>query len=294
MAEQKIQLRKLRDFGENFNDTFLFLRQNFKPLLRSFFAISSIVMVGLAIFYGINQSRSFSVLGSVFKGTSRTTDPYNNLFTIEYFMLMLFMLLTFITMEVVLGAYIKYYLENDGKKPGIDEVWGIFKRYFLKILLYSIPFSLVTLLGVLFCIAPGVYLWVLFTPFPLIVMIEDKDFVETYDRCLELLRDNFWISFAIYLVAYMIFYISHGIFDGISAVILGVTAYFSTEDVSTTIGIATSFVSIFSYCFYVVYFVSVALQYFSLVEKHDGTGLMSRIENIGRHQSGHHNTEEHY
>src|SRR5688500_1783125 len=102
MAEQKIQLRKLRDFGENFNDTFLFLRQNFKPLLRSFFAISSIVMVGLAIFYGINQSRSFSMLGAVFKGSSRGTDPYNNMFTIEYMMLVLFMLLTFVTMEVVL------------------------------------------------------------------------------------------------------------------------------------------------------------------------------------------------
>src|SRR5688572_27594837 len=192
MAEQKIQLRKLRDFGENFNDTFLFLRQNFKPLLRSFFAISSIVMVGLAIFYGINQSRSFSMLGGVFKGSTSRAEQYYNMFTIEYLMLLLFMLLTFITMEVVLGAYVKYYLENDGKKPGIDEVWAIFKRYFFKILLYSIPFALVTLVGLLFCIAPGVYLWVLFTPFPLIVMIEDKDFVETYDRCLELLRENFW------------------------------------------------------------------------------------------------------
>jgi len=294
MAEQKIQLRKLRDFGENFNDTFLFLRQNLKPLLKSFFAISSISMVGLAIFYGINQSRSFSMIGSIFKGRSTTANPYSNILTIEYLMLLIFLLLTFITMEVVLGAYIKYYLENDGRKPGIEEIWTIFKKYFFKIFFYSIPIALITMVGFIFCLAPGVYLWVLFTPFPLIVMIEDRDFVETYERCLQLIRENFWISFAIYLVAYLIFYVSHGIIDGISGIILGVTAYFSTEDVSTTLGIATSFVSIFSYCFYIVYFISVALQYFSLVEKHDGTGLMSRIDNIGKHQTDYNNSEEQY
>ena len=294
MAEQKIQLRKLRDFGENFNDTFLFLRQNLKPLLKSFFAISSIFMVGLAIFYGINQSRTFSNFGSIFRGNDGTVTTYNNIISIEYLMLIIFMLLTFVTMETVLGAYIKYYLEHDGRKPEIDDVWAIFKRYFFKILLYSVPIYLVTLLGVIFCIAPGVYLWVLFTPFPLVVMIEDRNLVETYDRCLELIRDNFWISFAIYLVAYMIFYISHGIIEGVSTIILGLTAYFYTGDVSTSLGIATSFLSIFSYCFYIIYFVSVTLQYFNLVEKHDGTGLMGRIDTIGSSKTDINNTEEHY
>ena len=294
MAEQKIQLRKLRDFGENFNDTFLFIRQNLKPLFKSFFAISAILMIGVAIFSGIYSSRSFNIFGAVLRGKSDKVNQMETLIGFEYFMLVLLMLLLYVTMQVVLGAYIKYYLENDGKQPGIDDVWTTFKRYFFKVLLFSIPFSLLTILGIFLCIAPGVYCWVLFTPFPLIAMIEDETFVGTYERCLQLLKENFWISFAIYLVGYLIYYISNSIFAGLGAVILGVSAYFSTENISDTLGIVTSFLSIFSYCFYIVYFISISLHYFSLVEQHDGTGLLNRINDIGINRTDKHNTEEQY
>ena len=153
MAEQKIQLRKLRDFGENFNDTFLFLRQNLKPLLKSFFAIASVFMVGLAIFTGLYKSRAFSNFASILTGSPGNFDLYKYIFSFEYLMMIVFMWLTFITMEVVLGAYFKYYLENDGKRPEIDDVWALFKRYFLRIFLYSIPIFLVTIIGTLFCVA---------------------------------------------------------------------------------------------------------------------------------------------
>ena len=40
-----MELRKLRDFGENINDTFQFIRQEFKPLLKSFFAIAGVLIL---------------------------------------------------------------------------------------------------------------------------------------------------------------------------------------------------------------------------------------------------------
>ena len=294
MAEQKIQLRKLRDFGENFNDTFLFLRQNLKPLLKSFFSISAIFMVGSAIFLGIYQSRTFTYLGTVMRGGPDSDDFFNKVVSVEFIMLMIFMMLTFNTMQVVLGAYIKSYLEHDGRRPEIDEVWTLFKRYFFRIFFYSIPIYVVIVIGTLLCFAPGIYLWVLFTPFPLVVMIEDRDLRGTYERCLELIKDNFWISFAIYVVAYLIFYISYGIISQASQLILGVTAYFSSGDLTAAVSMVTSFLTIFSLCFYIIFFISVALQYFNLVEKHDGTGLMSRINSIGTGKTDINNTEEHY
>src|SRR4051812_7618895 len=110
MAEQKIQLRKIRDFGENINDTFLFIRQNFKPLMKSFFAISAIFMIGQAIFNGIYQSKSFGVFDEILKGRrTRTTSPLDNILSIEYVLTILFALLTYVSMKVCLGAYVKYY-----------------------------------------------------------------------------------------------------------------------------------------------------------------------------------------
>ena len=34
---QKVEFRKVRDFGEVISDTFLFMKQNFKPLFKAFF-----------------------------------------------------------------------------------------------------------------------------------------------------------------------------------------------------------------------------------------------------------------
>jgi hypothetical protein len=42
--QPKIELAKTRDFGEIINDTFLFMRQNFKPLLKYFFTFCGIFL----------------------------------------------------------------------------------------------------------------------------------------------------------------------------------------------------------------------------------------------------------
>jgi hypothetical protein len=57
MAEQKVELRKIRDLSENLNDTFTFIRQNFKPLVTSFLGIAGIVMLANAIMGGYTKAR---------------------------------------------------------------------------------------------------------------------------------------------------------------------------------------------------------------------------------------------
>jgi hypothetical protein len=299
MAQQKIELRKVRDFGQNFNDTFVFLRQNIKPLLKSFFAICGLFMLGQAIANGIYQSNSFGVFDEIFKGGRRrgdfpNTSPYGNIFSLEYFLTLLFMFLTFVSMKTVLGAYFKYYLENDGQQPGIDQIWEIFRRYFFRVALYSIPVAVLTVLGFFLCILPGFYLWVVWVPFSMVVMIEDTTFNGAFNRCFEIVRENFWISLAIYVIAYLIYSVSSGIISVIVGIIVGAITYLSTESVSATAGIVTSFLNIFSFIFYIPFLVSAAFQYFNLVETRDGTGILSRIDNIGSEKNRFDNIEEQY
>ena len=299
MAEQKIELRKIRDFGENINDTFVFLRQNLKPLLRSFFAICGIFMLGQAIFNGMYQSHSLGgVLQDLFSGRARTgrsnSNPYAAIFSFEYFMVIIFMLLTFASMKVVLGAYLKFYLENDGQQPGIEDIWMLYRKYFFKVFFYSIPVGLLTITGCVFCLFPGVYLWVVFVPFTFVIMIEDADFSTAFSRCFEIIKENFWTAFAIYLVAFIIYYISSGIISVVVGLVIGLAAYFTTKDIGATVGIATSFLNIFSFTFYIIFFISAALQYFSLIEQRDGTGILNRIDSIGTGKNNFDNIEEQY
>jgi hypothetical protein len=296
MAEQKIQLRKIRDFGENINDTFLFIRQNFKPLMKSFFAISAIFMLGQAIFNGIYQSKSFGILDEIFKGghPRAMSSPFDFIFSPEYILTIIFALLTYVSMKVCLGAYMKYYLEHDGEKPGIEDIWFIFKKYFFRVLLFNLVFWIASIIGLAFCAVPGVYIWVVFLPFGLVIMIEDASFMDCCRRCIDLIRDNFWNSFFIYAVSIMIYWVSGSIIGAVVLVVVGVATYFTTNSLGTSMGVATSFLNIFAYCFYVIYFISLTLNYFSLVEKHDGTGILRRIEAIGTNNNDLHNIEEQY
>ncbi len=299
MVEQKIELRKIRDFGLNISDTFVFLRQNFKPLLKAFFAICGLFMLGQAIFSGIFQSRSMGGLfQQIMHGRAGRTvygdNPYAAIFSLEYLMTIVFMLLTFASIKVVLVGYFKFYLENDGRQPGIEDIWSIYKKYFFRVFFYSIPIGLLTILGFLFCLAPGIYFWVVLLPFTYIIMIEDADFSTAFSRCFEIIKGNFWPTLAVYLVAGIIYYVSSSIISVVVGLIVGLTAYFTTKDIGSTIGIVTSVLNVFSLTFYIIYFVSAGLQYFSLTEQHDGTGILNRIDSIGTGNNNFDHPDEQY
>lgn len=294
MAEQKLELRKIRDFGENINDTFLFIRQNFLPLMKSFLAICAIFMLTQAILNGMYQSRSMAMFTEIFTGKRNSVNPLTQVFSIEYLLVILSILLTFVSMSTALGAYIKYYVQNNKAEPLIEDVWNIFKKYFFKILIYSIPIYVMIIIGFFFCGVPGIYLWVVFVPFSLVVMLEETNFSDSFSRCFDLISQNFWTSFAIYLVSYVIYSVCGLIVGGLISAVVGLLGYLTTEDLTNSFAVATSFLNIFSFCFYIIFFLSAALNYFSLVETKDGTGILGRIESIGKNKNNFDDAEEQY
>jgi hypothetical protein len=284
MVEEKIRFRKVRDFGENFNDTFVFIKQNLKPLLLSFFAICGVFMLGKAIFGGIYESHSFGILDQFRLRANRGENAFSSIFTPEYFIYMLFSLVAYVAMKVVLAAYIKYYVDNDGAQPSIEDVWHYFRKYFFRILIYSVPVFLLIVIGCFFCVLPGIYLAVVFVPFDIILVMEDCSFSDAFSRCFTLIKENFWISFAIYFIATLIYSFGSGIISVVVGLIVGAATYVTTKSIGTTAGIVTSFLNLFAGVFYIIFFVSSALQYFNLVEQHDGTGILQQIESLGNDQ----------
>jgi hypothetical protein len=296
MAEQKVELRKVRDFSENLNDTFLFIRQNFKPLVTSFLAIAGIFMLAHSILNGIYQNH----VGGAFRDiiNRRTTipidSPFGAVFNGTYFVLIFLAWANFVAMNVVVTCYMKLYDTLQGQAPTIEQVWNEFKKYFLKVLIFSIPISLLIVIGFLFCIVPGVYLAVVLTPFAVILIVDDATFGGAWDKCFAIIKHNFWPSLGVYLLVYLISVFSAGI---ISAVLGGITAlisYFTTRDIVTTITIATSVLGVFSFIFYIVFYVSVCLHYFNLSERYDGAGMLRKIDSLGNGGTDFNNVQEQY
>jgi hypothetical protein len=290
MAQQKIQLRKIRDFGENFSDTFQFIRQEFKPLLLSFTLICGIFILANAILTGLFQKETLSILDDMVKGVfyERTVT-----FTPTYFILIGVSIMSLAAMRTVISVYMKYYDEN-GASPTVQEVWRGFTKYFLKILLFGIPRYVLIAVGFVFCIAPGVYLLVVLMPYSFIIASENESFGESLARCFDIIKENFWVSLAIYLIAFLIFSISSSLIGFTVSAIAGAASYFTTKEISSTLAIVTSVLSIVQYFFYIIFFVSAGLHYYNLVETRDGIGLARRLENLGSNINPHANTEEQY
>ncbi len=302
MAEQKIELRKIRDLSENLNDTFGFIRQNFKPLVLSFLSIAGIFMLANSILSGIYQG---GVMGGAFKDFMRgyqdgrrgngsiSRSPFW-MFNETYFVVVALAWLNFIAMSNVITCYMKLYDRLQGQAPTIQRVWDEFKKYFFKVLLFSIPIALLTAVGFAFCIAPGIYLAVVFVPFSIAVIVEDETFGGAWNRCFAIIKNNFWNSLGIYFLVYIIYAFSAGIISGIFALLTGLISYFTTKDVSTTITMATSVLNIFSFVFYIVFYVSVVLHYFNLAERHYGIGMMQKLDTLGGKGNDFNNSQEQY
>ena len=261
MAEQKVELRKIRDLSENLNDTFTFIRQNFKPLVTSFLGIAGIVMLANAIMGRIYQSQA----GNIFKDIFSNKNDIRFLFSFmgpTYFALVFLGWINFIAMNVVIACYMKLYNSSQGQPPTIQEVWEEFKKYFLKVLLYTIPVNLITIVGFTFCLLlPGIYLAVVFAPFPIALIVENQTLGGAWDRCFSIIKDNFWSSLGIYILVYLIYGLSAGIISTVIAALTSIVSYFTTKDISATIGIAISVLSIFSFLFYLIFYVSVCIHY---------------------------------
>ncbi len=293
MAQQKVELRQIRDFGQNISDAFLFIKQNGGPLIKSYLAICAIFMLAEGIFTGFYQARYMGILSRILGGMGERRLRMGEVLDQNYFIMLFLSLLTIVCMQLTIGAYMKYYLEHD-EKPTIKEVWDLFKKYFLRVFIFNFCAYLAFGLALLACLLPGIYLMIVLTPLTFVIMIEDQDLSGAFQRCFDIIKENFWPSFAIYLVSYLIFSIGGWMVGGTLSIIGGVLAYLSTSDVNSTIGVVSSFLNIFIKFFYIFYFVCVGLNYFSLVEMRDGTGLLGRINEIGGQRDPFNNTEDQY
>lgn len=294
MAQQKVELRKVRDFSDNLNDTFQFLKLNYKPLLTYVVSIAGVFLLTAAILNGIFQGQSTGDMWEIIL-TGRTEpgeSMQDQIFSGMYFLVVLFMWLTSTALQVVVVAYMKVYEERDGETPLFEQVWNEFKRHFLAVALYQVPLFILMFIGLLFCFAPGIYLAVVFAPFVPIIMMENQSFGGAFSRCFTLIRDNFWLSLGIYFVIFLISWFSSGIISLIVGILTGLITYFSTDSISSTVGIVTSVLNVLGFIFYIIMFVSVVMNYYNLTERYEGTGIMRRLNTLGTdHPQTGHNTQ---
>lgn len=282
MKQPNIELAKVRDFSAIINDSFLFLRQNFKPLLRSFFTFCGFFIVA-AIVTGIFQQlkiREFLDVNGLERTSSSNIFNYYRTWGLEAALAIVFMILSYTAIPVTVLCYIVLYKEKGNVAPTNDEMWGYIKYYYLKILGCAVLNAIIVFVGAVFCLIPGIWLYpIMALTLPIIVM-ENATYGYAFNQSFRLIKDNWWTTFgAIFIM---------GIIVGISATIVTIPAAIWSQFSlllhwrgGTLATILTVILSHIALVLYILPVITIALCYFSLNEQKEGTGLMARINQIG-------------
>lgn len=286
--QPKVELLKIRDFGEIISDTLQFARQNFKALLRCFFVFCGFFVVAGVLFAVLQQIKTVSALNDGFASPRTLFGPVNsNPFRFlgwEYLISMLFYVLGYVAMQVAVFSFMCLYKENGNVAPTPIEIWGYFRYYYIKIFFSALLLGVIVVLATCFCLVPGIYLYPILSLVLPIMIFENTTFGYAFNRSFRLIKENWWATFGAIVVMILIVYFASAllvlpasIFNAVNMV----THMGKGMTMSVTAAVITAIAGGICHVFYILPVITVALCYLNLTEQLDSTGLISRIGQLG-------------
>jgi hypothetical protein len=287
MEKAKIELQKEREFGDIFNAVFGFIGQEFKPLGKAvlIFVLPIIILMSIAL---VMFQSSY---GEMLRNINETKDPtliLQNLGTIIG-PLGLYIFIFLLGRTVYAGivySYLRLYLTRQGD----FKLWDIYeelRKCFFPIIGASILTAIIVSIGLVFCIIPGIYLAISLSMFIPILVIENKGFGDAFSRSFKIVGKKWWWTFLILLVAGIMVAIISGILS-IPAMIMGISNVFLSIKSGNPADmyipgyiIYSSITSAISQLFYIIPYLAIAFQYFSIVEMEERPSLDQKIDQLG-------------
>jgi hypothetical protein len=275
-----IELRRIRDFGQIINDSFTFFKENLKPLLKVLFIICGFfIVVGI-----VTTTFQFMNTTAVFKFNPNSYDTQTRSYTylLSVFINLFVVMFTQAFIYLTTLCYISVYLQKNNTTPTIAEVWGYFRFYFLRVLGSGILIFFLLVIGSMFCIVPGIWLFpILYLIIPIIV-IENSSFSYAFNKSFRIIKANWWLVFGVLFIMSLIVGVLNLCVGIPEALLTTGGKFFSTKTYSLPITIVLSVIKNILTLAYALPAIGLCLCYFSLTEQKDGTGLLDRIEKLGK------------
>lgn len=273
MIENEIQFRKKRELGDILSDSFKFIKQEYKP-------ISSLIIIYVLpflILYGVAQVYlQIKVIGNI--DLSDQEALIKNFIPI-YGNIFLFSLFGIFVQSLLFGTYYSYievYVKKGKGNFDLDEIKTNLFTNSLLALGAGLTVFIITILGVIMCIVPGIYFANTFSLVVMIVVFEKKGLGNALTRSWNLVLPQWWNTFLLNLIS-LIFIWGVGFILSIPATLAGAT--------STIFGVQETAVNEFPDWFWVLTGIStivtsllwfipatfLAMQYFNLDERQNPT-----------------------
>ena len=292
MSNNYINFKKERDLGAIISDTFAFVREEYKTIFRLYLKHVGWLLLLIVAASAYYQYESLSI-------TVDLTEPGSQNELIDLFasaglavLILSIVSLAYSTLSILtINSIIKSYVKNQGEIKD-DEVKSYIGQFFGKTLGSLIVIVILVFIGFLLCILPGVYLIVPLSLIFAVVVFQEKSFSDAFSECFQLIKQNWWITFATLLIISILISIIGVVFQIPIIVMSAMEAVVSINEDSDAVGTSqlasnwlymTFYViaSLAQYILSLVTFISIAFIYFNLNEIHHKTGTLEDIDRIG-------------
>jgi hypothetical protein len=268
MTEKEILFRKKREIGDIFSDTFEFIRQEYKPILK----LIAVYVLPFIIMYSIVQV----YLQKNFISKIDFTDPEAFLAVIGpvYLNVFLFSLFGLFVQSLLIATYYSYIEVYVKKGKGNFDPSEITPYLFSNGLLAigaSIVIFIIVIFGIFLCIIPGIYFANTLSLAFIILIFEKKGFGNALMRSALLVKSDWWNTFLINLIGVILIWTVSFIMS-IPSMITGFSAGILSQNETPVeypnwywmlIGAST----IVSSVLWIVPYTFLAFQYFNLEER---------------------------
>lgn len=307
---QKINFNQERDFGRVFGDTLKFIKQNFKSFFGNMMLIAGpfLLINGLAMAY--LQSRNMGMASMIRYGSF----DYMSLYTTIAVAIFAAIIGQAVLISYVYEYMMLYYNKPFGEKITLAEIGQRVLRGFgrvlgasLLLIVVAIPICIVLVLcmfgiGSAMGIAGGfLMVFIIFIAFLLLfpvviyffpagyfVVVRDRiNIFSSLGKVRRYLKGNYWWTWLILFLAGIAMYIIQIMFTLPATIVVLVSTFSRMGNMdmepsgpSLTVIILYTFAMFFSFISSSFLLVLCAFNFLGHEEKHEGTGLMSRIEEI--------------
>jgi hypothetical protein len=172
-------------------------------------------------------------------------------------------------------------------------VWNRLKSYIGRGIGYSIVMIIFALLATTLLILPGIYVAVALSFIYIILMRENLDLGATFQRSFYLIQGKWWSTFGLLLIVGIIAGFIGAAFR-IPGAIGSLTSFFKIGDGMSDIWLTINgvVITVGSVLVRSLVLIAIVFQYYNLVERREGSGIIHSINNIGKNDAPRPNQRE--
>jgi len=287
MKNDYVNFKKQRELGSILTDTFKFVRLEGKTLLGLILKIAgpALLIVLLAYIYYMQVTMgSFDLLA-----VGASTEVFGLDIVLAFFLMLISGVAFYALMYGTVLQYIKSYIKNDGNAIKEEVTAGV-RQSFWSLLGISFLVGLISGIGFILCVIPGIYFGTILATTYAIHVFENRNTTDSISYSFELIKGEWWITFATYLVILILYYMITIIFS-LPGIIYSFINIFTISQKATAnpadmfdwIYVAFNVLGMIGqYLLYALIIISTALVYFNLNERKNFTGAMETIETLGK------------